>query len=231
VGGNPDCTGYLCPPIYICRQWNGRILSQHTIPSRSAGCDTSDGQGYGMALYSAGQCWDGKSLGMGMGTSAPAANIPAAKPCHGRVIPRILLGLGVGADGLGGYLSSDIPAGTSKTSPGSTGHFDYVFGWKRRALTAIIRNCLNTTRFKPGQASCAELTSTGGSTVFQIGRGDHLTNCVTGPGCRTRRRRPHGPPQQADVAREDDVFVRADQAHATSNRRSAVLGDPRCARR
>lgn len=202
VAGDPHCTGDLCPAIYICRQSNGTILSKHTIPTRDDGCDTSHGQGYGMLLYSPGQCWDGKSLGPGMGTSAPVANITAAKPCHGRVIPRILLGLGVGPDGLGGYLSSDIMAGTTKSSPGSTGHFDYVFGWRRSVLTAIIRHCLNTTRFKPGQASCAEVASSQGSTVYQISSGYRLANCVTGPGCPARRRQLHRPPQQANVARE-----------------------------
>jgi hypothetical protein len=213
VAGNPHCTGDLCPAIYICRQWNGTILSKRTIPSRSDGCDTSGGQGYGMLLYSPGQCWDGKSLGPGMGASAPAANITGAKPCRGSVIPRILLGLGVGTDGLGGYLSSDIMAGTTKTSPGSTGHFDYVFGWKRPALTAIIRQCLNTTQFKPGQASCAEVASNKGSTVYEVGSGStyRLTRCVTGPSCSTRPRQPQRPLQKTDVARAYDAFIRAHQ--------------------
>lgn len=190
VTGNPHCTGDLCPPMFICKEWNGSILSKHTIPSRSDGCDTSDGQGYGMAIYSPGQCWDGKSLGPGMGTSDPVANITTARPCHGRVIPGILLGLGVGADGLGGYLASDIMAGTTRTSPGSTGHFDYVFGWKRPALTAIIRYCLNRPRFKPGQATCSEVASSKGSTVYEVASGStyRFTRCVTGPACRRRRR-------------------------------------------
>ena len=187
IAGDPHCKGDYCPAIYICRQWDGKMLFKHTIPSRSDGCDTGGGQGYGMAVYSPGQCWDGKSLGVGMGASTTRpANITAAKPCHGRVIPEILLGLSVGADGLGGYLSSDVPAGTTKTSPGSTGHFDYVFGWKHGALTAIIRHCLNTTRFKPGEASCEQLGPAGGGTIYQVdpATGRSLSSeCVTGPRC------------------------------------------------
>ena len=184
MAGDPHCTGQLCPAIYLCQQWNRQILSKHTIPTRSDGCDTAGGQGYDMLVYSPGQCWDGKSLGMGMGASSPAAAITGAKPCHGRVIPRIAMSLNVGADGLGGYLSSDIRAGTTKSSPGSTGHFDYVFGWKRSVLTAIIKHCLNTTRFKPGQASCDELTNSAGTSIYQVGSGDKLTKCVAGPSCR-----------------------------------------------
>jgi hypothetical protein len=215
VAGDPHCTGHLCSVIYMCRQSNGRILSQHTIPSRVDGCDTSHGHGYGMVLYSAGQCWDGKSLGPGMGSSGPAANITAARPCHGRVIPRILLGLDVGADGLGGYLSSDMHAGTTKTSPGSTAHFDYVFGWNRSALTAIIRHCLNTARFSPGQASCAEVTSREGSTVYEVASGFRLGQCVTGPSCRTERRALRRRSQRAGTAPENGVFARRDGSWAS----------------
>jgi hypothetical protein len=184
MAGDPHCTGQLCPAIYICQQWNRQILSQHTIPTRSDGCDTAGGEGYDMLVYSPGQCWGGKSLGMGMGASTPAAAITGAKPCRGLVIPRIAMSLSVGADGLGGYLSSDIRAGTTKSSPGSTGHFDYVLGWKRGVLTAIIEHCLNTTRFKPGQASCDELTNTAGTSIYQIGSGYTLSSCVVGPSCR-----------------------------------------------
>ena len=184
MAGDPHCTGQLCPVIYLCQQWNRQILSKHTIPTPSDGCDTAGGQGYDMLVYSPGQCWDGKSLGMGMGASSPAAAITGAKPCRGVVIPRIAMSLNVGADGLGGYLSSDIRAGTTKSSPGSTGHFDYVLGWKRSVLTAIIKHCLNTTRFKPGQASCDELTNSSGTSIYQVGSGYKLTNCVAGPSCR-----------------------------------------------
>lgn len=184
MAGDPHCTGQLCPAIYICQQWNGQILSKHTIPTRSDGCDTAGGQGYDMLVYSPGQCWDRKSLGMGMGASSPAADITGGKPCRGLVIPRIVMSLNVGADGLGGYLASDIRAGTTKSSPGSTGHFDYVLGWKRSVLTAIIKHCLNTTRFKPGQASCDELTNTAGTSIYQISSGYKLSNCVAGPSCR-----------------------------------------------
>lgn len=183
MAGDPHCTGQLCPAIYLCQQWNRQILSKHTIPTRSDGCDTAGRQGYDMLVYSPGQCWDGKSLGMGMGASSAAAAITGAKPCRGLVIPRIVMSLSVGANGLGGYLSSDIRAGTTRSSPGSTGHFDYVLGWKRTVLAAIIRRCLNTTRFKPGQASCDELTETAGTSIYQISSGYKLGNCVAGPSC------------------------------------------------
>ena len=191
MAGDPHCTGQLCPAIYICRKWDGKILSLHTIPTRADGCDTSGGQGYGMTVYSPGQCWDGKSRGMGMGASTPMASITSAYPCHGWVIPRIVLGVSVGSDGLGGYLSSDIRAGTTRSSPGSTGHFDYVLGWKLRALGAVIKDCLNTTTFKLGEASCAEVTSPSrsASTIYQLPPPSQPwvhPKCVTGPSCKRR---------------------------------------------
>jgi len=80
IAGDPHCTGQLCPAIYICRQWDGKILSLHTIPTRNDGCDTANGQGYGMTVYSPGQCWDDKSLGMGMGGSSPPRTSRASTP-------------------------------------------------------------------------------------------------------------------------------------------------------
>jgi len=108
------------------------------------------------------------------------------------VIPRIVLGVSVGADGLGGYLSSDVRAGTTRSSPGSTGHFDYVLGWRRAALGAVIRDCLDTTTFVLGEASCAEVTTHGRSTMYQLrppGQPWVVPRCVTGPACKARRPR------------------------------------------
>lgn len=168
VAGNADCTGLFCPAIYICHKVNGTIFAKHTIPTRRDGCDTRNGLGYDMIVYS-GQCWEGTSLGQGMGDSTPASNITSADPCPGQVIPGIQLALGVAANGLGGHLSSDIRAGTTKSSPGSTGHFDYVLGWTQNSLTAIIDHCLNAAAFTPAQVSCyAVQDGDGASTVYQV---------------------------------------------------------------
>jgi hypothetical protein len=191
MAGDPHCTGQYCPAIYICRTTRGPLRSAHTIPTRSDGCDTRGGGGYEMVVYSMGQCWDGVSLGQGMGASTPAANITMSRPCRGQAIPGIILAVTVGADGIGGYLSSDIRAGTTKTSPGSTGHFDYVFGWKHTArsnpLMAVINQCLDVTGYTTSQVSCTEVDGAGGaSTVYRLSArtGDPLYDrCVTGPLC------------------------------------------------
>jgi hypothetical protein len=73
-----------------------------------------------MTVYSPGQCWDDKSLGMGMGGSSPA-NITGEHPCHGWVIPRIVLGLSVGADGSAGIcraMSVPVRPGALPARPG-----------------------------------------------------------------------------------------------------------------
>jgi hypothetical protein len=144
-----------------------------------------------MFVYSSGQCWDGRSLGMGMGASSPPANITTARPCRGQVIPGLILALTVGPNGLGGYLSSDIMAGTSRSSPGSTGHFDYVFGWKNgphsNPLMAVIKQCLDVNGYTTAQASCVETQpGTGGETIYRLSArtgGAELSKCVTGPAC------------------------------------------------
>ena len=191
LAGDPHCTGQFCPAIYLCLNRHGTVLAKHTIPTRADGCDTSDGHGYEMAIFSAGQCWDGRSLGEGMGGSSPPAHITSARHCRGAVIPQILLAVSVGADGLGGYLSSDVVAGTTKSSPGSTGHFDFVFGWENgaadgRPLSAIVRGCLDAMGFTVGEVSCVQLPGPGGASIYME---DPRTEepvrneCVTGPLC------------------------------------------------
>ena len=191
LAGNPHCAGQFCPAIYTCRTVQGLIRVAHTIPTRRDGCDTSHDAGYEMLVYSPGQCWDGRSLGAGMGASTPPANITTAHPCRGEAIPGLILALSVGANGLGGYLSSDIPAGTTRTSPGSTGHFDYVFGWEhgRRSnpLMAVIKQCLDVTGYTAAQASCVEVQrGGGGATIYRLSArtgGPEYSKCVTGPAC------------------------------------------------
>jgi hypothetical protein len=225
MAGDPHCTGELCPAIYICRRTDGTILSLHTIPTRNDGCDTSSGQGYGMTVYSAGQCWEGASPGMGMGAQSAAAVITTADPCRGRVIPRIVLGVSVGTNGLGGYLSSDVTAGTTKSSPGSTGHFDYVLGWKRTALSNVIRDCLNTTTFTLGEASCAAVTSGTRRTIYQVrprGEPGFHPICVTGPGCNRRRPRLAIGAAIHDVAVIGDLIEKLSLRGAQSARRHVV---------
>lgn len=193
IAGKPHCAGQFCPAIYECRTVRGTLFTAHTIPSRQDGCDTSHHEGYEMLVYSSGQCWDGRSLGMGMGSSSPPANVTTARPCRGQVIPGLILALTVGPNGLGGYLSSDIMAGTSRSSPGSTGHFDYVFGWKHsphsNPLMAVIKQCLDVTSYTTAQESCVETEpGGGGETIYRLSPrtgGAELSKCVTGPACAT----------------------------------------------
>jgi hypothetical protein len=191
LAGDPHCAGRLCPAIYECVTQRGKLLTKHTIPTRADRCDTRDGRGYQMSVFSAGQCWDGRSLGVGMGGSGPPAHITSTRRCHGVVIPEVMLDVSVGADGLGGYLSSDIVAGTTRSSPGSTGHFDFVFGWQNgaaegRPLSAIVRKCLDVSGFTRAQVSCVQVFGRGGATVFETRpsgeRGAHA-RCVAGPLC------------------------------------------------
>ena len=105
VGGDPHCSGQFCAAIYGCVRRDGTVLARHTIPTRTDGCDTRNGSGYEMAIFSPGQCWDGRSLGPGMGNSTEPAHIFWARRCPGPVIPEIMLSVSVGANGLGGYLS------------------------------------------------------------------------------------------------------------------------------
>jgi hypothetical protein len=170
VAGDPMCKGNDCPAIYGCPKRHGGLLAQHMIPTARDGCDTRGGQGYVMTIYSAGQCWNRASLGEGMGGSGQPATITKGAPCHGQVIPTIQLVVNVGANGIGGHLSSDVPAGTAKSSPGSTGHFDYVFGWKNDAqgdpLGAVIKRCLDATAFPIGEVSCKDIRNPGGSSTI-----------------------------------------------------------------
>jgi hypothetical protein len=191
LAGDPHCTGRLCPAIYECVKRNGGLFVSHTIPTRADGCDTRRGAGYQMSVFSAGQCWDGRSLGEGMGERTPPANISSARHCRRVVIPQVMLDVSVAADGVGGYLSSDVVAGTMKSSPGSTGHFDFVFGWENGAghggpLGAIVRKCLDVTGFTPGEVSCVQVPGRSGATIYaarphigEIAAG----GCVTGPRC------------------------------------------------
>jgi hypothetical protein len=191
LAGDPHCTGVLCPAGYECARRDGTRFHRHTIPRRVDGCDTRGGQGYQMTVYSPGQCWDGRSFGAGMGGSRSPARITSARRCRGVVIPQIELNLEVGADGVGGYLSSDTAAGTTKSSPGSTGHFDFVFGWENqpalgRPLSAIVRRCLDVTGFTAGEVACVQMPGRGGATIYiadpSNGHPVHR-GCVTGPMC------------------------------------------------
>jgi Domain of unknown function (DUF1996) len=190
LAGSPQCTGDGCPAIYVCRTLKGSLRAAHTIPPRHDGCDTSRDAGYDMFVYSPGQCWTGTSLGLGMGTSNPPATTTTARPCRGHAIPGLILALSVGANGLGGYLSSDVMAGTTTTSPGSTGHFDYVFGWEHphgtNPLMRVISRCLDVTGYSTAQASCTEVQKgAGGETIYPLSRTDapEYSMCVVGPAC------------------------------------------------
>ena len=89
LAGDPHCTGQLCPAIYECVRRGGGLFVSHTIPTRADRCDTQDGRGYQMSVFSAGECWNGRSLGAGMGRSNPPALITSARRCRGVVIPEI----------------------------------------------------------------------------------------------------------------------------------------------
>jgi hypothetical protein len=202
VAGAPHCAGEVCPAIYECFTSGGKLLVKHTIPTRADGCDTRGGHGYQMSIFSPGQCWDGASLGMGMGTAGPPAHITSARRCRRVVIPQVMLNVVVGASGLGGYLSSDLVAGTAKSSPGSTGHFDFVFGWKNgaadgRPLSAIVSRCLDVVGFAAGRESCVQVPGIGGATIYAADPRSPVGSyprCVTGPRCRGTTRFVFGQP-------------------------------------
>ena len=195
LAGNPHCTSGLCPAIYECVKQDGQLFVSHTIPTRADGC----GGGYQMSIFSPGQCWNGRSLGEGMGGSSPAAHIVGARRCRGVVIPEIMLDVSVGPDGLGGYLSSDVMMNTTKSSPGSTGHFDFVFGWgeRRCAGEAAERDrpqVPGRDGFHGGDVSCVQIPGPQGATIYGTRPATGLAAagaCVTGPGCAApvRRRR------------------------------------------
>lgn len=187
IAGNPKCRGDYCPAIYICHTLSGSVLSLHTIPTLDSGCDTRQGAGYEMVIYSPGQCWRGGVLGEGMGAFTGPADITTDRHCHGQIVPFIELAVDVESDGIGGYLSSDLIAGTSRTSPGSTGHFDFVFGWRRRAMRSVIQWCLDRVALPPSAATCEEVQNRARvSSIYTLPSPDRLLHhpiCVTGPAC------------------------------------------------
>jgi hypothetical protein len=160
IGGNPDCTGQFCGSLeYRCLSGGGYLA--HTIPPAGA-CGSS---GYEMYISGAAQCWNGLDYGPGLGgTDGPAgakANFVSTYPCNGYVVPRVDLAVRVGNDGVGGYVSSDVPKGVQTTSPGSTAHFDYVFGWalnssNQSSIGSIIGDCLDVTGYTAFQLSCID---------------------------------------------------------------------------
>lgn len=159
IGGNPNCTGQFCGSLeYRCL--SGGYLA-HTIPPAGA-CGSS---GYEMLIVGAAQCWNGLDYGPGLGgADGPVGaqeNFSNAYPCNGYMVPRIQLTVRIGNDGVGGYVSSDVPKGVQTTSPGSTAHFDYVFGWalnssNQSSIGAIIGDCLDVTGYTANQLSCID---------------------------------------------------------------------------
>ncbi|MGZ6692199.1 MAG: hypothetical protein ACXVHQ_32830, partial [Solirubrobacteraceae bacterium] len=164
IGGNPDCTGRFCGgPEYRCLS-GGRYLA-HTIPPAGA-CGSS---GYEMLIYGAAQCWNGLDYGPGLGGAdgpvGAQTDFSNTHPCNGYMVPQIELVARLGNDGVGGYLSSDVPKGVQTTSPGSTAHFDYVFGWalnssNQSSIGAIIGDCLDVTGYAPNRLSCVDHSGT-----------------------------------------------------------------------
>ena len=173
IGGSSSCNTRFCAGIFSCPGYTG-----HTIPPAGF----CNGGGYEETVFGPGQCWTGLDYGLGLGGTDSAAAFTGDNPCAGYVLPRIEFVVDVGSDGVGGYLSSDIPAGTTVSAPGSTAHFDYVYGWLLNtdgipALGQLIGRCLNVTGFTEGQASCSE---NGKGSIFTVLPGDyHLQQFVT----------------------------------------------------
>lgn len=181
IAGDSACNNTACDGnvIYQCA---GSQATLHTIPTS---CPA--GNGFNESIYSQIFCWDGQSLGAGMGDSTPP-NIIGTNLVRGTdgvcpdgfsAVPGVGWTIHVGQDGVGGFLSSDVPINnTAPGKSGTTGHLDFAFG--QGALAQIITSCLDladpgtggtlqTCTQKPngdGTDSLYALDSTGHYTIF-----------------------------------------------------------------
>ena len=155
VAGNHSYVGAYGSGEYQCSGY----LS-HTIPQPSTGCT-----GYQESIFGQPQCWL-PYLGEGMGDASPTSaqfsgvDSTTCLADGGVQIPEVELVITVQCDSTGcGYLSSDVNAGSQNAYPGSTAHFDFVFGFTpnssgQDALGLIDSGCLNVTGYTIGQVSC-----------------------------------------------------------------------------
>ena len=156
VAGNHSYVGAYGAGEYVGA---GCSYSGHIIPQPSTGCT-----GFQESIFGVSQCWL-PYLGEGMGDASPSAQFAEVDSTTcladgGVQIPEIELVITVQCDSSGcGYLSSDVNAGSQNTYPGSTAHFDFVFGFTpnssgQDALSLIDTGCLNVTGYTIGQVSC-----------------------------------------------------------------------------
>lgn len=180
ITGDSTCALVSCAGnvIYQC---TGSQATTHTIPT-----SCSLGNGFNEAIYSQNQCWDGQSLGAGMGDET-APNVIGTNLVKGTngvcpsgftPIPGVGWTIHVGQDGVGGHLSSDTTI--SNPNPGTTGHLDFVFG--QGALEAITASCLNPA--DPGTGgtlqTCTEKPNgSGGTGLYALDSTGHYTVFVT----------------------------------------------------
>lgn len=158
IAGNSSCGLVSCAGNVIF-QCTGSVATSHKIPTS---CPA--GNGFNEAVYAQNQCWDGASLGQGMGESNPpnviGTNIDDTStscPSGFQNIPGIVWTIHVAQDGVGGYLTSDAVLGTQSSCPGCSGHFDFVFGQSPSMLSAVFAQCLDVLGWPNGpQATCRE---------------------------------------------------------------------------
>lgn len=179
ITGDSACAQVSCAGnvIYQC---TGSQATTHTIPTS---CPL--GNGFNEAIYSQNQCWDGQSLGAGMGdTTAPnviGTNLVkgsnGACPPGFTPVPGVGWTIHVGQDGVGGRLSSDDVI--SNPNSGTTGHLDFVFN--EGGLPAIISQCLNVTSTGGGTVqTCSEKPNgSGGFNLYGLDSTGHYTVFVT----------------------------------------------------
>lgn len=181
IAGNSACGSTSCNGnvIYQCA---GSLATTHTIPT-----SCPNGNGYNEAIYAQNQCWDGASLGQGMGASTPpnVIGIDLIKTNDGTCpsgfssIPGVGWTVHVAQDGVGGSLSSDAVIGVQSSCPGCTGHLDFVFG--QGSLSAIISRCLDVAVAGTGTIqTCVEKPNGDGTNgLYALDSTGHYTVFVT----------------------------------------------------
>jgi hypothetical protein len=195
VAGNSACASTTCDSN-VEYQCAGSTVTKHVIPTS---CPA--GTGYLETVYAINQCWDGGpglsgSLGEGMGdptgpnvigtdlvsgTSGFCPVTPTPSGGSWQVIPGIVWTAHVGQDGVGGFVSSDVPLGTQTSCSGCSNHLDFVFGESPAALAHIDTDCLNVAGLPPGvQQGCVEKPNGDGTaSLYALDSTGHYTVFVT----------------------------------------------------
>lgn len=159
LGGNPGCDANNCEQGHFnCTTSTGGTWTGQTVPTVA---DCAAGVGYQEMVSSPGTCWDGASLGQGLGGAGAPSNITVNNSCTGENVPIIEVVLEVNNNGLGGYLSEDV---NPTARPGESASFDFVYGWLNGALSKVVASCMGIPTVPQNELTCREHLDSDGIT-------------------------------------------------------------------